>query len=130
LRGVCEAAGLVLGVDGCFHSLNDNGAEEFRITNIGSERFVADNIKSLATHGVTLTIDVPRVADGAAAFTRLINTAQQLARGLGGVVVDTQRVPLADAMAAGIRGKIVELQQQMKAADIPPGSTRAFKLFS
>jgi FtsZ-interacting cell division protein ZipA len=130
LRGVCEAAGLTLGSDGCFHSLNDNGAEEFRITNIGSERFVADSIRSMATHGVTLTIDVPRVADGAAAFTRLINTAQQLARGLGGVVVDTQRVPLADAMAAGIRGKIVELQQQMKAAEIPPGSTRAFKLFS
>lgn len=130
LRGVCEAAGLTLGSDGCFHSLNDNGAEEFRITNIGSERFVAESIRSLATHGVTLTIDVPRVVDGAAAFTRLINTAQQLARGLGGVVVDTQRIPLADAMAAGIRGKIVELQQQMKAADIPPGSTRAFKLFA
>ena len=130
LRGVCEAAGLTLGTDGSFHSLNDNGAEEFRISNIGSERFVAESLKSLATHGVTLTIDVPRVADGAAAFNRLITTAQQLARGLGGVVVDIQRAPLADAMVVGIRAKIVELQQHMRAADIPPGSTRALRLFA
>lgn len=130
LRGVCEAAGLVLGTDGSFHSLDDNGVEEFRIANIGNERFAADTIRSLATHGVTLTIDVPRVAEGAAAFNRMITTAQQLARGLGGVLVDVQRAPLADAMIVGIRAKIIELQQQMKAADIPPGSVRALKLFA
>jgi FtsZ-interacting cell division protein ZipA len=70
------------------------------------------------------------VAEGAAAFNRMITTAQQLARGLGGVLVDVHRAPLADAMISGIRAKIIELQQQMKAADIPPGSARALKLFA
>lgn len=129
LRGVCEAAGLILGGDGCFHSVNESGAEEFRIANIGEGRFAAESLRSLTTQGVSLTIDVPRVAEGAAAFTRMITTAQQLARGLGGVLVDVHRAPLADAMISGIRAKIVELQQQMKAADIPPGSARALKLF-
>lgn len=130
LRGVCEAAGLILGGDGCFHSVNESGAEEFRIANIGEGRFAAESLRSLTTQGVSLTIDVPRVAEGAAAFTRMITTAQQLARGLGGVLVDVHRAPLADAMISGIRAKIVELQQQMKAADIPPGSARALKLFA
>lgn len=130
LRGVCEAAGLILGADGCFHSVNESGAEEFRIANIGEGRFVAESLRSLSTHGVSLTIDVPRVAEGAAAFNRMITTAQQLARGLGGVLVDVHRAPLADAMISGIRAKIIELQQQMKAADIPPGSARALKLFA
>lgn len=130
LRGVCEAAGLKLGSDGCYHSFNDSGSEEFLIANIGNERFTAEGIKSMATHGVTLTIDVPRVADGAAAFNRMITTAQQLARGLGGVLVDVQRAPLADAMIVGIRAKIVELQGQMKAAEMPAGGARAQKLFA
>jgi hypothetical protein len=130
LRGVCEAAGLSLGTDGCFHSVDDNGLELFRLSNIGPERFAPESIRSLAVQGVTLTIDVPRVADGTAAFNRMITTAQQLARGLGGVLVDVQRAPLADAMISMIRAKIIELQQQMRAADIPPGSPRALKLFS
>jgi FtsZ-interacting cell division protein ZipA len=130
LRGVCEAAGLALGADGSFHSMDEDGLEIFRISNIGPERFTPDTIRSLATQGVTLTIDVPRVPDGSAGFNRMITTAQQLARGLGGVLVDVQRAPLADAMISMIRAKIVELQQQMRAADILPGSPRALKLFS
>ena len=130
LRGVCEAAGLSLGTDGCFHSVDDNGLELFRLSNIGPERFAPESIRSLAAQGVTLTIDVPRVADGTVAFNRMITTAQQLARGLGGVLVDVQRAPLADAMISMIRAKIIELQQQMREADIPPGSPRALKLFS
>lgn len=130
LRGVCEAAGLSLAAEGYFHSVDDNGMELFRLTNIGPERFTPESIRSLAVQGVTLTIDVPRVADGTAAFNRMITTAQQLARGLSGVLVDVQRAPLADAMITMIRAKIVELQQQMRAADIQPGTPRALKLFS
>lgn len=130
LRGVCEAAGLALGADGYFHSVDDNGMELFRLTNIGPERLTPESIRTLAVQGVTLSIDVPRVADGTAAFNRMITTAQQLARGLGGVLVDVQRAPLADTMIAMIRAKIIEIQQQMRAADIQPGTPRALKLFS
>lgn len=130
LRGVCEAAGLSLGEDGLFHFVDDAGREQFALGNFGSERFAADTIRSLATYGITLTLDVPRVADGVQAFARMIATAQQLARGLGGVLVDMQRAPLAEAMIGGIRAKTVEIQQKMKAAGIEPGSARALRLFS
>jgi hypothetical protein len=130
LRGVCEAAGLVLGDDGCFHARDPGGRSEFWVANIGQERFDNDNIKSLATHGVTLTIDVPCVAKGAVVYDRLLVTARQMAKGMGGVLVDVQRAPLSDGMIGGIRAKIIELQDMMNAAGIPPGSPRALKLFS
>ncbi|MBK6636904.1 MAG: cell division protein ZipA C-terminal FtsZ-binding domain-containing protein [Rhodocyclaceae bacterium] len=130
LRGVCEAAGLTLESDGLYHYRNASGESEFTLGNLGNERFDATAISSLATHGVTLSIDVPRVSDGAAAFNRLILVARQLAQGLGGIVVDSNRAALAEPMIAAIRGKIGELQQVLGKAGIAPGSARALRLFS
>lgn len=130
LRGLCEAAGFELADDGCYHSRNAIGQTEFMLSNIGAEGFDAQGMSSLATNGITLTIDVPRVAEGAVVFNRMILVARQLAQGLGGTLVDSQRAPLSDAMTGLIRAKINELQQVMGTATIPPGSVRARKLFS
>jgi hypothetical protein len=130
LRGVCEAAGLILEADGAFHARDDNGREHYWLSNSGGVPFDAETIRTTNTHGITFTIDVPRIANGSFVFDRMLTTAQQMARGLGGVLVDAQRQPLAEPMIKVIRAKVVELQQQMQAADIAPGSPRALKLFS
>jgi hypothetical protein len=130
LRGVAEAAGLALEADGVFRARDDDGGELFTVANLGAERLEADSIKSLATHGLTLSLDVPRVTDGTLAFDRMLATARQLSGALGGVLVDAQRAPLADAMVDAIRAKTAELQQRMREADIVPGSVRALRLFS
>ena len=130
LRGVAEAAGLVLESDGVFRARDDAGGELFTVANLGAERLEAESIKSLATHGLTLSLDVPRVADGTLAFDRMLATARQLAAALGGVLVDAQRAPLADAMIDAIRAKTAELQQRMRDGSIVPGSIRALRLFS
>lgn len=130
LRGVAEAAGLALEADGVFRARDAVGGELFSVANLGNERLDAETIKSLATHGLTLSLDVPRVSDGVQAFDRMLATARQLAGALGGVLVDAQRAPLADAMIAAIRAKTAELQQRMHEAGIAPGSTRALRLFS
>ena len=130
LRGVAEAAGLALEADGVFRARDAEGGELFTVANLGAERLEADSIKSLATHGLTFSLDVPRVTDGTLAFDRMLATAQQLSAALGGVLVDAQRAPLADAMVDAIRAKTVELQQRMREADIVPGSPRALRLFS
>jgi len=87
-------------------------------------------MKSLAIPGLTLSMDVPRVTDGALAFDRMLATARQLSTALGGLLVDAQRAPLADAMIEAIRAKTAELQQRMRDGGIVPGSTRALRLFS
>ncbi len=130
LRGVAEAAGLVLEADGVFRARDTVGMELFTVANLGDEPFDAESIKSLATHGLTLSLDVPRVSDGVQAFDHMLATARQLADRLGGVVVDAQRAPLADAMIDAIRAKTIELQQRMRDGGIVPGSTRALRLFS
>jgi hypothetical protein len=126
LRGVAEAAGLALEADGVFRARDAADGELFTVANLGAERFDADTIKSLATHGLTLSLDVPRVTDGTLAFDRMLATARQLAGALGGVLVDAQRAPMVDA----IRARTAELQQRMRDGGIAPGSQRALRLFS
>jgi len=130
LRGVAEAAGLALEADGVFRARDAAGGEMFTVANLGAERLDAESIKSLATHGLTLSLDVPRVLDGVAAFDRMLATARQLAATLGGELVDAQRVPLSVAMIDAIRARTAELQQTMSDGGIAPGSVRALRLFS
>ncbi len=130
LRGVAEAAGLALEADGVFRARDDAGGELFTVANLGTERLDAESIKSLATHGLTLSLDVPRVTDGVAAFDRMLATARQLAATLGGELVDAQRVPLSVAMIDAIRARTAELQQTMRDGGVAPGGVRALRLFS
>ncbi len=130
LRGLAEAAGLQLQADGSFHAIDDRGRTRFKLGNIGAERFEAESMKSLATHGVTLSLDVPRVADGPAVFDAMLVVARQLTQGLGGSLVDGQGHPLSAEMIAAIRAKVGELQQKMALHQIVAGSVRAQRLFS
>ena len=130
LRGVAEAGGLSLGTDGRFHARDTAGSELFSLANMGQERFDPESLKSLSAPGLTLTLDVPRCVDGAAAFDQMLSAGRQMTRVLGGVLVDAQRVPLAEAMITGIRAKTIELQQSMRNAGIEPGGTRALRLFA
>ncbi|MFZ3223775.1 MAG: cell division protein ZipA C-terminal FtsZ-binding domain-containing protein [Rugosibacter sp.] len=130
LRGVAEASGMLLEADGCFYARGNAGDELFTLVNLGNEGFTADNLRTLATHGLSLTLDVPRVRDGLATFTRMLVTGQQLAKALDGIMVDAQRIRLAEEKTSAIRAKITELQHKMLEADITPGSSRALRLFS
>lgn len=130
LRGVAEAAGLVLEADGVFRARDEAGGELFTVANLGNEPLAADTLAALSTHGLTLSLDVPRVADGVAGFGRMLATARQLTTALGGVLVDAQRAPLSQAMIDAIGAKTAELQQTMRDAGIEPGSVRALRLFS
>lgn len=130
LRGVAEASGMLLEADGCFYARGHAGDELFTLVNLGNEGFTADNLRTLATHGLSLTLDVPRVRDGLATFTRMLVTGQQLAKALDGIMVDAQRIPLTEEKTSAIRAKITELQHKMLEADITPGSSRALRLFS
>lgn len=130
LRGVCEAAGLTLERDGLYHYRNAAGESEFALGNLGNEPFDPAGMSSLATHGVSLFIDVPRVSDGTASFNRMVLVARQLAQGLGATLVDANRAPLSEQMITTIRNKISELQHVLNKAGITPGGPRAMRLFS
>jgi hypothetical protein len=127
---VARAAGLDLRDDGRFYSGDGSGATQFTMTNLGSIPFAAAEMHALSTHGITFWLDVPRVADAAAAFDRMMAAARQIATHLDGVLVDDHRSPLSDGMLLDIRAKIVEVQQQMTVQGFAPGGTRALRLFA
>jgi FtsZ-interacting cell division protein ZipA len=130
LLAFAKAAGLDLREDGLFYGCDAGGAVQFTMTNLGSLPFVAAELDSLSTHGITFWLDVPRVANAAVVFDRMIAVTRQMAASLNGVMVDDQRSPLSDAMLLDIRGKIVEIQQNLSGLGIAPGSTRALRLFA
>lgn len=130
LRAALEAAGLALEDDGMFRARDAEGGERFAVGNLGNEAFDAAALESLATLGLTLRLDVPRVAEGVASFDAMLAVARDLATALGGVVVDAQRAPLAEAMIVAIRARTAELQQRLREAGIVPGSALAQRLFA
>ena len=130
LRGIAEAAGMVLEDDGMFHARDDAGQDLYTMSNLEPALFVADAMNGLATHGLTLSLDVPRVTNGGAAFGGMVTAARQLAAGLNGTLVDDNRAPLAQKSLEVIRAKIVEFQDQMSQRGIAAGSATAQRLFS
>lgn len=129
IRGLAEAQGLRLEGDGGFHLRDEDGRLLFSLANLESPPFTLDNLRSLRTHALTLTLDVPRVANGGQAFDRMMLFAQQLASTLGGRVVDDNRAPFGDQAVSLIRSQIQQFQQRMQVYGIPAGSPLAMRLF-
>ena len=122
-----ESDGFRLDDQGMYRATDANGEAILVVSKLGSVPFVTDD--PIAPEGVTLTIDVPRVADGVAAFDRLLVVARQIAVALSGELVDDQRVPLKDDVLGAIRDKIREFQQKMADREIPAGGRRALRLY-
>lgn len=116
--------------DGMFHAEDANGLTAFTLSDLGGQPLAADGLGALTLDGVTLSIDVPRVAGGPEVFDRLLGVARRLMETFDGIIVDDQRKPLSDAMLAAIRAKIEEFQQKMAEHRIPAGGRRALRLYS
>lgn len=129
LRALVESKGFKLRPDGLFYLTDDVGNTQLSLSNFGAAPFVAEELRTLSTHGVTFWLDVPRVAKGPQVFDKLIGIARQLAEAVDGVLVDDQRRPLADNVLASIRAKIDEIQQSMARYQLPAGGRRALRLF-
>jgi FtsZ-interacting cell division protein ZipA len=130
IRALAEAHGLVMGDDGAFHARDEEGNTLFALCNLEPALFAAEEMRNLHTSGLTLVIDVPRVANGVAAFDRMMQQAVVFAEALHGSVVDDNRAPFGPDAAAVIRAQIQQFQAEMANQDVPAGSPLAMRLFS
>jgi hypothetical protein len=130
LRGIAEAAGMALEEDGMFHARDDAGHQLFTMGNLEPALFTAEGMAELTSHGLTLSLDVPCVTSGGAAFGSMVTAARQLAAGLNGSVVDDNRAALTQKALDVIRAKIVEFQDVMSKRGIAAGSATALRLFA
>jgi ZipA, C-terminal FtsZ-binding domain len=131
VRALCEAAGLKLDPDsGVFQNTNERGEAQFVLANLEPRAFTPDQIKNLTTQGLTILLDVPRVADSTKVFQHMMQLARTLADGLGGEVVDDARRPLTNTGAEAIRMQLAEISRRMTERGIPAGSRLAQRLFA
>ena len=82
------------------------------------------------TSRLTLLLDVPCVAPARDGFGKMVACAKDLVQRLDAAIVDDFDQPLTDATLEEIAGQVREFYQEMDAADIAAGSTRALRLFS
>ncbi|MCX8087393.1 MAG: cell division protein ZipA C-terminal FtsZ-binding domain-containing protein [Rhodocyclaceae bacterium] len=129
LKALIDSAGLVREGER-FVATDADGAVLFTLGCAAATAHTLGRLDGATLTGLTFSLDVPRVRDGAAAFDRLLAFARQCAAAVGGVLVDTHRKPLAEETIMAIRRRIGELQAQMAAQGIPAGSVRALRLFA
>ncbi|CDG83445.1 cell division protein ZipA C-terminal FtsZ-binding domain-containing protein [Janthinobacterium agaricidamnosum] len=82
------------------------------------------------TPRLTLLLDVPCVAPARDGFGAMVSCARSLVGRLDATIVDDYNQALSDAALSEIAGQVKDFYQEMDAADIPAGSTRALRLFS
>jgi hypothetical protein len=88
------------------------------------------NLGADTTSRLTLLLDVPCVAPAKDGFGKMVACAKSLELRLDAAIVDDFDQPLSDDALGEIAGQVGEFYQEMEAADIPAGSTRALRLFS
>ncbi len=130
IRALAESAGMVLEPDGVFVRRDDQGLALFTLSNQNTAPFVAEDMKTLATAGLTFLLDVPRVTQGDRVFQQMAELARQFAAALDGVVVDDNRRPLTDPLLESIRRQIGDFQAAMVSHGVPAGGPLALRLFS
>lgn len=130
IRALAEASGFRLESEGVFkYRDSETNNVLFSLANFESAPFSPSNMRTLATHGVTFLLDVPRVANGEKVFDQMAHIAKLFSSTLNGILVDDNRVPLSDNAVTRSRQKVAHIQSIMATRDIPAGSEAALKLF-
>lgn len=123
LIGALEKQGFDVRPDGRFAMPDGEGGVLFTLsTNV--------TLGADTTSKLTLLLDVPCVAPARDGFGKMVGAARALEQRLDATIVDDYDQPLLDPALAEINGQVQEFYQEMEAADIPAGSTRALRLFS
>ncbi len=125
-----QALGMNLQADGAFHLLDARGFTVYSLSNVDTDPFQHHTFNHMRVKGLTLLLDVPRVAHPVTRFDEMVKLAQKLARELGAAVVDDHKVALNELSLAQIREQISAIESRMLAADIQTGSAQARRLFS
>jgi hypothetical protein len=124
-----RAAGMSLNREGVYVMADDAGRPLYSLANYPPERFTPEDATQTAP-SVTLLFDVPNVADGLAVFDRMTRFGFELARGLGGRLMDDHGHTVTEASLQSDRRQLDGFYQRMRERGIAAGSVRAQRLFA
>lgn len=121
---------LTLQSDGAFHLLDGRGHTLFSLANIDDDPFQHHSLDETQAMGLSLQMDVPRVAQPVDSFDEMVQLAREIGQELHAAVVDDYRAPLGDAAIAKIRTQVAAIENRMLSFPITPGSAQARRLFA
>ena len=131
VRALVESEGFQLEPDGIFHLADAHGNTLLTIANQDAAApFLPESISGIHTKGITLLLEVPRVADADSVLQRMFELGRSLSVTMKGRLVDDNRALLTVASMEKIRQQITDIHARMNARGIAPGSARALRLFS
>ena len=130
VRALVESEGFKLEPDGVFHLEDAHERTVLTLANQETAPFLPEAVNGMTTHGITILLDVPRVADADHALQRMFELGRSLSVTLKGRLVDDNRATLTSASMDKIRQQLKDIHLIMNARGIAPGSTRALRLFS
>jgi FtsZ-interacting cell division protein ZipA len=130
VRALAEGEGFTLEPDGVFHWEDEQGHTLLTLSNQEAAPFLPEDISAMTTRGVTLLLDVPRVATAERALQRMFELGKSLSVTLKGRLVDDNRATLTVASMDQIRQQLKDIHFAMSERGIAPGSVRALRLFS
>jgi ZipA-like protein with FtsZ-binding domain len=129
VRDFAESAGFEFdSEDGTFRRRGGTGQVLCTLGKMETSSGQSGNADVSAPQGVTLELDVPR--SGSEDFDQFRHLAEQLARRLGGHIVDENRQPLGPAAFDAIGAQIGNVHRSMEARGINPAGGLALRLFS
>ncbi len=121
--------GMKLDADGAFHLPDEQGHSLYTLINRDAMPFQHHTLQSFSSKGVTLLLDVPRVAHPAAQFDCMVKLARELAVEWQVNMVDDHRVALTEPGLALIHEQITAVEIKMRDNGIASGSVLARRLF-
>jgi FtsZ-interacting cell division protein ZipA len=130
LRALVESEGFKLEPDGVFHLEDALEHTLLTISNQEAAPFLPEAVNGMNTHGITILLDVPRVADAEHALQRMFELGRSLSVTLKGRLVDDNRATLTTTSMDKIRQQLKDIHLTMNARGVTPGSARALRLFS
>lgn len=130
VRALVESEGFKLEPDGVFHLEDENEHTLLNIANQEAAPFLPEAVGAMSTRGLTILLDVPRVANAEYALQRMFELGRSLSVTLKGRLVDDNRAALTAASMDKIRKQLSDIHIAMNARGVAPGSPRALRLFS
>lgn len=91
---------------------------------------MAEDPNQAALRSISLSLDVPQVAQSEQAFARLCEVAQNLAQAMDGLVTDDNGHTLSESSIQMIDHDLRSLYEALAARDLAAGSLQARRLFS
>ncbi|MFM9913523.1 MAG: cell division protein ZipA C-terminal FtsZ-binding domain-containing protein [Methylophilaceae bacterium] len=130
LRGLAEAAGLILKEDGRFHQLNDAGETLYILADSSQRPMREESLRTAMLYDLVLMLDVPRIANGDNVFRQMAVFGDRLESALRAKLTDSNQRPVGEAGIETIRKQIQGIYAKMRERGINPGSPTALRLFS